>query len=156
MDAMSESSAMAYTSPPPVTHMRPRYHGISGGGAAALALQPMKNKGDCDGMGNPRRSNGHRRSQVVRMVRSWGRPCAICGRPIDYSLPPGDPWCFEVDEIVPVSKGGSPLDPGNVQPTHRRCNQWRSNRSMSDVRAIIDGHGGRDVRGVPPKPTTEW
>jgi hypothetical protein len=30
---------------------------------------------------------------------------------------------FEVDEIVPVSKGGDPLDFANTQPAHRICNQ---------------------------------
>lgn len=41
----------------------------------------------------------------------------------DYSLPAGHPMSFEVDEIVPVSKGGDPLDFDNTQPTHRVCNQ---------------------------------
>ena len=27
-------------------------------------------------------------------------PCAICGMPIDYDLPAGDPMSFEVDEIA--------------------------------------------------------
>ena len=106
-------------------------------------------------MGNPRRSNGHRRDSARRTVRSWGRPCAICGRPIDYSLPPGDPWSFEVDEIVPVSKGGSPYDTANLQPAHRRCNIWRSNRSMQEVLAMR-GLGGGAREFVPPKPTTDW
>ncbi len=30
---------------------------------------------------------------------------------------------YELDEIVPVSRGGSPYDPDNVQPAHRICNQ---------------------------------
>lgn len=47
--------------------------------------------------------------------------------PIDYSLPAGDPMSFEVDEIVPVSKGGDPLDRGNVAAAHRICNQRRGN-----------------------------
>ena len=35
---------------------------------------------------------------------------------------------FEVDEIVPVSKGGDPLDFGNTQPAHRICNQRKGNK----------------------------
>lgn len=35
---------------------------------------------------------------------------------------------FEVDEIVPVSRGGSPIDQANVQPAHRICNQKKGNR----------------------------
>ena len=34
----------------------------------------------------------------------------------------------EVDEIVPVSKGGSPYDRGNVQLVHRICNQRKSDK----------------------------
>lgn len=45
----------------------------------------------------------------------------------DYSLPAGHPMSFEVDEIVPVSKGGDPLDFDNTQPTHRVCNQRKGN-----------------------------
>lgn len=36
---------------------------------------------------------------------------------------------FEVDEIVPVSKGGDPLDFSNTQPAHRACNQRKGNGS---------------------------
>lgn len=35
---------------------------------------------------------------------------------------------FEVDEIVPVSKGGDPLDFSNTAPAHRICNQRRGNK----------------------------
>ena len=36
---------------------------------------------------------------------------------------------FEVDEIVPVSKGGDPLDFANTQPAHRSCNLRKGNGS---------------------------
>lgn len=38
---------------------------------------------------------------------------------------------YELDEIVPVSRGGSPYDPGNVQPAHRLCNQRKGNGTGS-------------------------
>lgn len=72
---------------------------------------------------NPRRSNGHRRDKLRQRVKAQGRPCAVCGRPIDYSLPAGHEWSYELDEIVPVRDGGSPYDPDNVQPVHRVCNR---------------------------------
>ena len=70
-----------------------------------------------------------------------GRGCWICrafGRPdaIDYSLPARHPRSFELDELVPVSKGGSPIDYGNVDAAHRECNNWRGNRSVAQVLAI--------------------
>lgn len=81
-------------------------------------------------MGNLRYSNGAGRRKLRAWLRSQGRPCHICGQPIDYSLPAGDPLSFEVDEIVPVSKGGSPLDRSNVDAAHRICNQRRGNRDL--------------------------
>lgn len=33
----------------------------------------------------------------------------------------------EVDEIVPVSLGGNPLDRSNVRLAHRECNRRRGN-----------------------------
>jgi 5-methylcytosine-specific restriction endonuclease McrA len=33
----------------------------------------------------------------------------------------------EVDEIIPVSKGGDPYDRKNCRLTHRLCNQQRGN-----------------------------
>ena len=87
---------------------------------------------------NPRVSNGTRRRDLRRRVASMGLPCALCGAPIDYSLPAGHPMSFELDEIVPVSRfeeGGyasataCALDPRNVRPVHRQriCNQKRGN-----------------------------
>lgn len=35
---------------------------------------------------------------------------------------------FEVDELVPVSKGGDPLDRANVDAAHRVCNERKGNR----------------------------
>lgn len=87
-------------------------------------------------MGNPRRANGSRRTALRRRVAAMGMPCWICGLPIDYGLPPGDPLSFEVDELVPVSKGGSPLDPSNVAAAHRCCNGWRGNRSVAEVELV--------------------
>lgn len=75
------------------------------------------------GKPNPRCRNGHRRRTLRKRVESLGLPCAICGKPIDYSLPPGHPMCYELDEVVPVALGGDPLDPRNVQPAHRICNE---------------------------------
>ena len=80
-------------------------------------------------MGNPRRANGTRRTALRRRVAAKGLPCHLCGKPIDYSLPAGHPMAYELDEIVPVSKGGDPLDPDNTGPAHRICNQRKGNGS---------------------------
>lgn len=103
---------------------------------------------------NPRYSNGHRRRELRKRVRAMGLPCAICGRPIDYTLTtyvdPRDgrrkphPMSYELDEIVPVSKGGSPLDPRNVQPTHRICNQRKGAGGAKGGRAMLPSPQSRD------------
>lgn len=86
---------------------------------------------------NPRRQNGHQRNKLRNYLKQKGDPCGICGQPIDYSLPPGEPLSFEVDEIIPVSRWkefgyssakACALDPKNVQASHRICNQRKSNK----------------------------
>ena len=84
---------------------------------------------------NPRRSNGSARDKIRARWRSIGAPCALCGRAIDYSLgmvtDPRTgrrrmhPMAFVVDEIVPVSHGGSPFDFANTRPAHWICNARR-------------------------------
>lgn len=96
---------------------------------------------------NPRTSNGHVRRENRRWLASLGFDCAICHKPIDYSLPAGDPYAFEMDECVPVSKFWlrlyneqqqcwcGPYDSAkqaalareNMRATHRHCNRERSN-----------------------------
>lgn len=89
---------------------------------------------------NPRYSNGSARRRLRKWLRGQGRPCWICvafgkSGDIDYSLPAGHPLSFEVDELVPVSLGGDPLDPRNVDAAHRCCNQWRGAMTVEQVMA---------------------
>lgn len=74
---------------------------------------------------NPRRRNGHRRNQLRARVLREETHCAICGDEVDTSLPHGLPESPEVDELLPVSRGGDPLDRDNCRLTHRRCNRQR-------------------------------
>lgn len=130
-------------------------------------------------MPNPRRANGARRTKLLNWLRAQARPCWICGLPIDYSLGSGDPRAFECDEIVPVSRGGSPYDRANVDAAHRCCNQWRRAkpaRMVESLRLEARARGlkwscpeeyvrimrnfekNNCMRAVipPPKPTTDW
>ena len=72
---------------------------------------------------NPRRAIPHRRDQLRARVRAEGNPCHICGKPIDYSLPAGHPFSYELDEVVPVALGGDPLSYENCKASHRICNE---------------------------------
>lgn len=72
---------------------------------------------------NPRNKNGSRRRDIRKWVLATQDHCALCGGLVDKSLHHLDPMAPEVDEIIPVSKGGSPIDRSNVQLAHRICNQ---------------------------------
>ena len=52
-------------------------------------------------------------------------PCALCGEPIDYTLPASHRLALTVDHIHARWAGGPPLDPANWQPAHLACNSSR-------------------------------
>lgn len=132
-------------------------------------------------MATPSRYKGHHRERMAirRNLAMEDRPCWICCGPIDYAIKgQSHPYHFEVDELVPVSRGGSPTDPDNVAPAHRICNNWRGNRSVAETEAtkaaVVEAYGGWSDpidfvrkakslrRGKPPAPsvqaktTTDW
>lgn len=76
---------------------------------------------------NPRVANGHRRRELRRRVLAEETHCGICGGLVDKTLHHLDPLAPEVDEILPVSLGGSPYERSNTRLTHRVCNQRRGN-----------------------------
>ncbi|MEY8436246.1 HNH endonuclease [Atopobiaceae bacterium 24-176] len=81
---------------------------------------------------NPRRANGSARDRLCRRVLAEEDRCWICGQPVDKDLRGTcHPMAPEVDEIVPVSAGGDPLDRGNVRLAHRICNVRRGNRPVA-------------------------
>lgn len=66
-----------------------------------------------------------------------GNICHLCGKFIDITLPAGLPGSPEMDDIIPVSQNGNPLDINNLAPSHRRCNQMRSNLPLdAAIRAL--------------------
>lgn len=110
---------------------------------------------------NARSSNGTRWRSVKARLRAQGRPCWICrafGRPdaIDYSLPPLDPGSFEADHLIPVSKGGPLYDMANLDATHRACNIWKRDRSVSEVLAIARRERQQHDGHVSVCVTTDW
>ena len=79
---------------------------------------------------NPRTANGNKRRKARAWVLATFDHCGICGQAVDKDLPAGHPLAPEVDEIVPVSKGGSPYDHENLRLVHRICNERRGNKPM--------------------------
>ncbi|MFJ3044030.1 HNH endonuclease [Streptomyces tendae] len=61
-------------------------------------------------------------------VRRRGDPCWLCGHDIDLTLDPRHPLSFTVDHLLPLSRGGSLLDPANARAAHRSCNSRKGNR----------------------------
>jgi 5-methylcytosine-specific restriction endonuclease McrA len=82
---------------------------------------------------DPRKLRSGLRATLRKRVIAAYDTCAICGREVDKSLHYLDPLAPEVDEIVPVSRGGSPYDWDNLQLVHRICNQRKGNRMAGDT-----------------------
>lgn len=98
---------------------------------------------------NPRRANGHRRTQLRNRVLREETHCAICAGEVDKLLPTPDPFSAEVDEILPVSMGGNPLDRANVQLTHRICNRCKSTGQHTGSCPRCQETAGRTQPGQP-------
>ena len=97
-------------------------------------------------------ANGHRRRELRRRVLTEEHTCALCGQPVDKTLTtlPGQhgpkcntPTCTgckphphraEVDEDLPRSRGGSPLQRNNCHLMHRACNQYKSDMTLAEAR----------------------
>ncbi len=74
-----------------------------------------------NGASNPRRTNGTKRDKIRARVLREETHCWLCGEQVDTSLPHGLPQSPEVDEIIPVSKGGDPYNRSNCRLAHRLC-----------------------------------
>ena len=110
---------------------------------------------------NIRKADGNRYRKNRLWLRAQGRPCWICeafGRPaeIDYSLPGGHPASFELDHLIPISKGGDPYARDNCAATHRACNEWRGNKSVAEVMRIARGGPRPTEQAVADTTSREW
>lgn len=101
-------------------------------------------------MSNPRNANGHRRRQLRTRVLAEEDTCGICGQPVDKTLRTPHPGSPEVDEIIPVSLGGNPLQRSNVRLAHRICNQRRGNKPTA-----TGGGGGPTPTLAAPLPHSQ-
>jgi 5-methylcytosine-specific restriction endonuclease McrA len=82
---------------------------------------------------NPRYANGHRRRNLRTRILREETHCGICGGEVDKTIPTPDPMSAEIDEIIPISQGGDPLDRANCQLTHRICNRCKSSGQHSGI-----------------------
>lgn len=105
---------------------------------------------------NPRRSNSHRRNQLRARILSAYDTCYICGKPVDKSLKTPHPLSPEVDEIIPVSRGGDPYSFTNCRLTHRQCNRLKSNHSAAYARAQIFNQPRLGINKNSQNVTSSW
>lgn len=82
---------------------------------------------------NPRRSNGTLRDKIRKRVIREEDHCWLCGEPVDVTMAHGSPLSPEVDEIIPVSKGGDPYDRKNCRLAHRLCRATKSEATKTLV-----------------------
>lgn len=75
--------------------------------------------------------------------------CAICGKPVDKTLRSPHPMSAEVDELIPVSRGGDPLSFANCRLTHRRCNRLKGDKSDEYARRQLEGKTEPTARALP-------
>ena len=77
-------------------------------------------------------------ARMARKTRAWQQArakviatqthCGICGQPVDKTLSGRHPLGPTADHRTPLTRGGSLLDPTNLQLAHLRCNSAKKNR----------------------------
>lgn len=99
-------------------------------------------------MGKKSYGNRSSRNKAISIVKKGhtvggkffaGDVCHLCNKKIDLYLPAGLPSSFEVDDIVPVSKGGNPTDPQNLLPSHKSCNASRGDLHIDIIYRNLAG-----------------
>lgn len=81
---------------------------------------------------DPRKVHPRLRNNLRKRVYATQSECGVCGNFVDVTLAAGSPMSPELDEIVPVSRGGSPYDIDNLQLTHRVCNRRKGAQMPGD------------------------
>jgi len=80
-------------------------------------------------------------AQLVTYVKATQDHCHLCGGYVDVSVELGHDASPEVDHIIPVARGGHPLDKNNVALAHRICNRRKGKKMGREVEqpAIVPG-----------------
>lgn len=81
-----------------------------------------------------------KRDALRRQAKKNNTPCALCHKPIDFTLHYTHPMSFTADHIKAVATGGSMT--GALQPAHRSCNSRKSDKPT--YRTIAQPNPSRD------------
>jgi len=71
-----------------------------------------------------------KRELRVKIWEKFGRHCAYCGKKLAYKD-------LQVDHIIPQSDIESSDSIENLNPSCRRCNLYKSNRSLEEFRKLL-------------------
>lgn len=91
----------------------------------------MSNLGTSGARNRPDKDGTHRSAFDKNKKRIYASQtiCALCGKPVDFSLKFPHPMSPTIDHIVPISKGGHPSDIDNLQLAHLSCNRAKANKT---------------------------
>ena len=92
-------------------------------------------------------SNGNLERRVKGEFRArcklQNKRCVHCNQPIDYSAPRNHPESFEADHRYPVSTHPHlGYDPGNLMPSHSRCNRTRQDKPYQPMDSWVPANWG--------------
>lgn len=82
----------------------------------------------------------NRSGDLISLAYVAGRDkwrCGICGGRVAKGLRHPDPMAGSIDHIVPISIGGDPADPANLQLAHFRCNWSKQNKPAGEQLRLL-------------------
>lgn len=94
-------------------------------------MKPQRNRPDHDGK---HRLQYERNKKIIFASQTT---CAICGKPVNFSLRYPNPMCATVDHIIPIAKGGHPSDLDNMQLAHFRCNLLKGQSTNAEKKVTV-------------------
>lgn len=79
------------------------------------------------------------REKLIKIHGAFCHLCLLWGLPperaaIDLTIPFPDPLCFTRDHVKPRSLKGSLHSVQNQRPAHNRCNTFRGNKTMDQIK----------------------
>lgn len=81
-----------------------------------------------------------KRDALKRQCKRNNSACALCGNPIDYTLPYTHAMSFTADHIKAIANGGKML--GQLQPAHRACNSRKG--AKTEIRQNLNTNPSRN------------
>lgn len=100
------------------------------------------------------RGSARKRHAIKQRLSAEQKQCFLCLEPLDFEISDWrDPLFVVIDEYIPVSKGGDPLDIANCNLAHNRCNGRKGGRILP--RGAFAKDRAR-AAGEKPKTSRKW